>query len=234
MAAPKWFLAHLLEEPATANAHGITREALHAIDAGVVKCTQRLSELPDDKQVAANDELAGYVEATVADECDIIEALLGCGFVTAQAQIAYVVSRVEAARGVAESHCPGSVTSIPARSDKSSLLKINSRTVGSSAYTQMEFINEVANYFKHRDEWPTAWANIKTPRRTQQILINLGLSHNSTGNLRSAAELVGNKNYDKSTILLDILTEWHSQLMKSIKKDLEAANFDMKENDDPF
>jgi hypothetical protein len=142
------------------------------------------------------DEIAEY-------EVEVIENLLGVAFVTCQPPITAVV---EAAM----------------RLPNHGLERRGLRALGprsSANYSQVEVLWELANYFKHRDQWfPNTWRNPpKVSEQTVAVITAAGLSHGSGCNLRTGAEALGNSAYTDVMKFQEIIRSWSTDVREHIR-----------------
>ena len=142
-----------------------------------------------------------------------IEQLFGGAFVTCQASITAVVSRVKELHDVAtESNL--TINSVP--NGKSHLLTFKSPEL-TAHITQVQAIDALANYFKHNDEWPRGWVN--PDRRSQATILclqALGFVYGNDAILRKAIEL-----FDSNLIVLaNAINVWHEAIIAELKNEL--------------
>jgi hypothetical protein len=95
-------------------------------------------------------------------------------------------------------------------------------TLTSSAITLIQFMDAVANYFKHRDEWDEwDWSKLTgQSKRTADVIQAGGLKHGTTGNLRAGAAMLGNKDFVGTGIFADIIDAWSGDVLAVTKKAL--------------
>lgn len=125
---------------------------------------------------------------TVAEEhhLEVISVLLGAAFVIAQATITQVVALAKRARRLA-----GEPAWLP--SSKADLMRIGSSVNEQTGQTEIVVVYALANYFKHRDEWPEDWNTADATRQQAQtidIVRKLGLSPDNFDNLHLAASVL--------------------------------------------
>jgi hypothetical protein len=169
------------------------------------------------------------------EEGVLVDDVLGLAFVTCQLFITAVVSvcqrlhrfpafQTGTAHGEAE---PIGILS----TDKYRLLKRNSSIVGASGITQVEAMETLANYFKHRDEWPGKWEDLKdTQKRTAESMKLLGLLKDEAGDIVRVGDfrdgfklLAGRDHYDELRNLKAILDSWRDELVKDEFKALKLT-----------
>lgn len=112
---------------------------------------------------ALNSGNEDYIEATSDEQSEIVESLLGCSFVAAQAYITYVVSHIKALHRTAKKN---KISLSSASDSKRNIMTTSSPIVGTTTITSVEAINALANYYKHNDEWKSDWKRrLDKPRR---------------------------------------------------------------------
>ena len=157
----------------------------------------------------------------------MIEELAGVGFTLAQVYISQVISSTESLCQIAGIERPKPLM----------IRQSNSRRVGSSQFTQIEVIWDVANYYKHKDEWQgKSWRHIersqsrvdKQRAKTIQVLRAIGCEEHCTGNFRRAAEALGMANYELGQ-LAEILEAWHAKLREVYEEQLKHLKLALEE-----
>jgi hypothetical protein len=187
------------------------RGTLTPIGAAVGEASKRIDKAV--QQAAPKD-----VDFFVDDQCELIENLLGAAFVVCQARITAVVSSsIKLAAYCGQKGIP--FTAYAPRKD--AILTMGPTFPGSTV-TLIQFMDAVANYFKHRDEWDEVdWSKLSTPsKRTADIIQVGGLKAGFTGNLRAGAEALGNKDFVSTGIFADIIDAWSGEVMTMTKKAL--------------
>ena len=142
-----------------------------------------------------------------------IEQLFGGAFVTCQASITAVVSRIKELHNVAtESNI--TINSVP--KEKNRLLTFQSPEL-TAHITQIQAIDALANYFKHNDEWPPGWVNADgRSQATILCLQALGFVYGNDAILRKAIEL-----FDSNLIVLaNAINGWHETIVAQLKIEL--------------
>ena len=189
---------------------------LDVLSEGVRECGMEMERAEE----SGNEE---FLDAVVDEGCDVIEHLLGAAFVVCQACIGRVVSRVMHAMEKAGKKAKEQGKTLLTPTTKSALMKFGCREVGKCGVSAVQAIDAFANYFKHSSEWRTMdWTKItdKRQRPTIDAITALGASSGSTGNLRTAAEVLGNSTYGEMRIFLAIVDEWRADVQKSLADDL--------------
>lgn len=154
-------------------------------------------------------------DATIDDEVEIVEYLLGTAFVLCQAYITEVVSRVKGLHKVAESW---GTTLSTTSNKKEDILRFGYAKNSSSP---VELIDAFANYFKHRDEWHWNWDKFSGKQKaTAKVIQEAGARSGSSGNLRQGSCALGNPDFTNTTIFLDILEQWHIGITDAYHKEL--------------
>jgi hypothetical protein len=86
--------------------------------------------------------------------------------------------------------------------------------------SKIEVLWALANYFKHRDEWPPhSWTDPKgLEQHTVPVILAAGLKAGSTENLRRGAEALGNSDYADMSVLQTVIREWADQVREAIRQ----------------
>jgi hypothetical protein len=108
-------------------------------------------------------------------------------------------------------------------------------TVG-CAQSVIELINAVANYWKHQEDWPTkeeansGWVrtvwNVQSnhlrnhERRTIEVVASIGMTAGCTGNLRTAAKILGVTNYADLSPIREMLQVWAAELLEATRLEI--------------
>lgn len=162
-----------------------------------------------------------YPEIVTDEEVEIIENLLGTAFVICQTHITCVVSRAKKLHTffqVREGRVLGALDN-----SKSAILKRGADVIPGSAYSSIEVIDAFANYFKHRDEWPSDWAQLRgLQSRTRDVITAFNAASGSTGNLRAGAEALGNTEYHSVLLFADKLEVWRTNLKNAYGEQLKV------------
>jgi hypothetical protein len=173
------------------------------------------SEVQDDRYIRILDEMARLIraseracdvaqaannEALIEIEADYLEELIGLTFVVLQNKIGRVMSAASAEQYTAKRE------SQDVRSDR------------------IKLFWDVANYYKHRDEWgPTVWLEECMPIRkykalkpqieTRRRVDRLGVVMASTGNLRQVYESLGVHIFSDCKKLAVEVQQWADQVL---------------------
>lgn len=209
MGTVAWGLGRLVKEGKNNYHLGLVREALSALGEGVQRCSKRI-----DKAHASGCE--GYVDAVTDEECDVLETLLGSAFTVCQTHIAQVVADVHRLHRLALKPQVGAVgvQLATTTTKKSDIMRHGCPQILGANVTVIEAMNALANYFKHRDEWPRDWSKATGQTvETVRCITAIGLSQGSSGNLRTGSEVLGNANYCQMSVFVDLLEAWHEHLM---------------------
>jgi hypothetical protein len=86
-----------------------------------------------------------------------------------------------------------------------------------SSYSKIEVLWELANYFKHRDEWDLdTWDGPPTKQiaHTVDVIRAAGLQPSSSGNMRTGAEALGNPDYADLAVFEDVIERWARDVRK--------------------
>lgn len=140
-------------------------------------------------------------DAAGESACDYLEELIGISFVILQTKIRRVVSAVERLRK-ATNQDPISIT----------LFRIR-------------LFWDMANYYKHRDEWSAViWrdkganekreSKLEQARQTRRSVERLGIVMVSSGNLRTSYEKLGIEPYSDCRRLAIEVQDWARQVLK--------------------
>ena len=195
---------------------------LEAIQIGITKSAERIALI----------EAGGGDASDYDDELEMIENLLGVAFVACQVYITSIVSMVSKARTKksTDPRCRSLTT-------KKEILQYGNpsvNTTGKTYVTQIQLMDAMANYYKHRDQWELAFKeefvgkekyNVsywkvekkKNNRSTIKVLKAIGAVPNSSGNFRLAAEILGNEDYDVRSFV-EILEAWGQRIKENCQK----------------
>jgi hypothetical protein len=180
------------------------RRALESIGTAIAESDRAI-------QSAQSSTDPDYIDAVVEEECDVIEALLGAAFVTTQAQITSIISGVKWLHWHYNHATGKTLATSPAT--KADILALAGPRVPPAQYTQVQVIDAFANYFKHRDEWTLPWATL-TGRSavTAAMITSVGAEENCTGNMRHAAQILGNSHFTDVVVLHSHVASWAGSL----------------------
>jgi hypothetical protein len=161
---------------------------LDELGRAIKKCDQRIAASPSD-------------DCAVDMNCELIEALLGTAYVVCQVKITAVTE---------------TATELIGRADH------EIRAMGPSFNTELskvEVLWALGNYFKHRDEWELSeWAAPTGFRKfTIPALRAAGLEASSTGNLRTGAEVLGNRVYSQTAVFQQIVDDWAAEVASAAR-----------------
>jgi hypothetical protein len=152
-------------------------------------------------------------EDLVLDPSDqeLDEALLGVGFVTCQAGMAHVASRAIDLAAFCQANGIAQLGTWVAKDD----VYKQAPELHAGGPSKIVFLNAVANYFKHRDEWPdVGWAQLAgLSARTAQTIGVAGLARGAKDNLRKATAALDDGIYDA-------VKEWADGLVAYARKEL--------------
>jgi hypothetical protein len=184
-----------------------------------------------------------YAEAVADTETGIIEGLLGAAYVVCQTQINSIVQeaidcRKQIVRDGRTFTAFGDhdydvrrlgprfdvqwskIDHFPAdeQPQYKAIVQAALRCRGDVPWSKIELIWELANYFKHRDEWSSdSWTNPQgREKRTIPVLIAAGLR--SFSNLQSGADALGYPDYANISVLQTVIREWADQVRGEIRK----------------
>ena len=177
-----------------------------------------------------------FLEAVTDDECDRIEQLLGWAFVAAQTFITIVRSRLSRLSDMCSKNV-GKHLSFISTPKAHEVLKLADSMRNEPRYTEIEVINAVANYWKHQEEWPTriepkdeyaelVWNQDQmhnNEKLTVEIVLSIGMSPSSTGNLRTAFEAFGmTSSYEDLSPIRKKLRNWAYSLHEKAQTEVTA------------
>lgn len=186
------------------------RETLAPISAGIRQADARIARIVKE---APKEDADFFID----DEREQIESVLGTAFVVCQTRITAVVSAgIKLANYCTKKGIPFSVNA----SRKAIIMR--GGTLASLQVPPVQFMDAVANYFKHRDEWETTdWSKLTgSSKYTAETIQAGGLQSGSTGNLRAGAAALGNKDFASTSILADIIDSWSAEVVEAMKKAL--------------
>lgn len=145
------------------------------------------------------------------DAQELEEALLGVAFVACQAGMTFVAAR---ARNLAEYCRTNGVVALVGWETKEKIYGLGEEALPGGP-SKIFFLNAVANYFKHRDEWEdTEWANLsKKNKPTAQSIAQLGLSRYAKDNLRRATAVLDDA-------IFEAVKVWAGSLVDQAEKEL--------------
>jgi hypothetical protein len=154
-----------------------------------------------------------YAEAVVDAEIEIIEGLLGAAYVVCQTRVTAIAQ--------AALHCRARIIAdglaFTSFGDKDYEVRRRGPRFNGQ-FSQIELLWALANYFKHRDEWPSdVWSNPQgLARHTVAVLLPAGLQPCSNGNLRTGAEALGMPEYADTTVLENTIRKWADEVREEI------------------
>ncbi len=179
-------------------------------------------------------------QSLVSDEVDLIEDLLGVSFVICQLGITSVVSNypflqkqwVNLKKQVHSEEPCTDCLGIPIIKDfskdrisKKDLLQAGNPMLNAS-FSKIATIDSFANYFKHKDEWPSDWNDLKgNEERTKAIIKEAGAQPASSGNFRTGYEALINENdsFRKVDLLWKIVINWAEEIGNLCAEDLQKS-----------
>lgn len=181
------------------------------LDAHIAAIQEGNTELEKERRTGGEDSL----EALSDEQSDFVENIYGCSMVACQAYLTLIVSRVKSLHDALRRK---SMTLSTTSGRKKDIMgKFSSNPTG-SAYTQIEIINALANYYKHADEWNLDWAKEQgQSAETISIIQTLGLESGSSANLATGVKaLCGGLKP-----LPPIIRDWQSKLTKAYELELQ-------------
>ena len=188
------------------------RDVLDALSKAIVEAGNRV-----DAALSRGDE--GLAEAVVDEECNFIESLLGAAFIVCQTQIAAVTSR---ALGLREYALDSQARFTAFELSKKSVRNLGEAFSASEHISKVEMLWELANYFKHREEWKGyEWSALgKQSERTVEVIKTAGLTAGCTGNLRRGAAALGNETYSALWVFADAIDGWSEIVLEKCTTEL--------------
>ena len=191
----------------------------------------------------------------VVGEASVIDDLLGVAFVICQLYVNAVIAGLtflhqyhDRQTELAETRKIRQIVKIlrqrcrPARNrfipklgrlngERSKLLQRGSPMIKKgSPYTVTTVIEALANYFKHRDEWPNRWNGLQPiQRRTANVLQSVGLLGNVKGDLVITSsfrdvfrQIVDHDDYENIDQLAAILDRWRDALKAEYQEEFKS------------
>lgn len=164
------------------------------------------------------------LEAIAYEECDQVGELLGIAFVACQAFINRVWNQVH---DLNETCLREYGRPLPSVTSRQEVLQVEGSRLAGSSITNIEAIYAVGNYWKHSEEWPTCgvaadgcrrfvWDTSKMQpiqKSTAEVVLEMGLRFGSTGNLRTAARILGASDCADLGAIRRTLDSWAKQLL---------------------
>lgn len=159
-------------------------DVFHPIEQAIASGETRLKELPKDP---VDDREADWAEDVGLQEWDLIEELIGMAFVAVQTYASRVRASAARLSRIYEKH-HGKKLFVTG----GDVLNLYSPIISGSPFTEVEGMNAVANYWKHRDEWNAGWSNLTgQQQKTADRIRAIGLEPGHHDNLRRAAKAFG-------------------------------------------
>lgn len=174
------------------------------VDSALRECSDRVDSLSDEGDVE-------WAEQVAEDEAETVERLVGIAFTICQVYITGIVSRVMRLHEFAGRF---RVKLRTTDGTKSGIVRSCSKQVAGSLISQVQLIDQGANYAKHREEWRgTEWLALSgRSRKTADALLAVGATQGYTGNCSLILEkLVGDADL-RPARLVPILERWCSDL----------------------
>src|SRR6266700_317339 len=158
---------------------------------------------------------------TVEDEHDIavVELLIGSAFVLGQAAITQAVSIVTKIYDLA-----AKPSWLP--HGKAALMSAEAAKHNKTGLSEIVLIDVVANYFKHRYEWPDDWIGASPQQqRTIDLALRLGLSPDGNHNLDTAVREMGMSTRDMTPLSV-LVQEWRERLAAYCRDQMNKHGID--------
>lgn len=210
----------------SAREDGVRLEVLHRpLEEAILAVEERLKSLPSD------DEEAPWVSSIVEDESAVFDELIGIAFVIVQTYLTNVKSHIVKLSEARErlGRTPLSFFRPHEESEKrpgpNELLRKCSLMMKNSSFTEVEVLNAVANYWKHRDEWTSIdWTKLARPSKDTAARVQVaGIQPTSTGNLCTAAKAFGVVTYHDLEPIRVCALAWAEQLVTLAKSECEGT-----------
>ena len=192
---------------------------LMPIQEEIAQEVRHIDELPEPP--SGEDDFS--YQSIIDDGCEAIEDLLGVAFVIVQTHITQVVSRTLAILRNAE-RMGKSFGEI--RPSRDAITRTCSTLVADTQVAEVQVIDALANYFKHHDEWRGDWVNLTgKSRKTADIIVAVGASQGSTGNLRTGAKALGIEEFNRLERLVGIIGQWRQDLETLMEREAKLAGY---------
>lgn len=187
---------------------------LSALETGISEAKNRLDDIPDlEYDSWRNEEI-------VDEECEIIENLLGAAYVVCQIQITSITNRALLFRSDLQSK------GFHAFGDRKEDVRSLGLPLPEHNVTAIEALWALANYFKHREEWPPRdWNDLRGLQgKTARPILELGLQKGSSGNLRAGAKALGNSSFSDMSAFIDHIDTWGFEIYLACKREFSTKN----------
>jgi hypothetical protein len=177
------------------------------------------------------------------DEWAAVEGLLGLAFVAGQTFMTGVRTSIaglgkelqDVGHPLSLGH-PPVLVSADGRGARG-LFDIGNPLQSGSPHTGVRVINEVANFWKHQDEWPITYESAAHPRRcpdwdweamaknercTLEIVGPIGMAPCRSGNLRDAAGALGVGDFRDLSPIRQKLKDWANDLYQEARAEVDG------------
>jgi hypothetical protein len=203
-------------------------DRLHrAIEKEITSASKRIES-------AARTGDSDYADGVTDDECELVEQLLGLAFVAGQTFMTSVRTRIVRLSVACESQFGRPLTLGGNRGYDT--FKVGASMQAGSGFTKAEVVNAIANYWKHQEDWPTGeeargsrivtvWdltALRNNEKRTVEIVVGIGMLPGNTGNLRSAARVLGVTNFEDLSPIRQELHSWAQTVYTQTREELST------------
>lgn len=207
--------------------NGIMEELFDSLESGISLFNKRIN---DPKAAGAY-----YEEYRMETDEEMIEQLLGVSFVVAQTYITSIRNNFIMLSEVCLRDSRSNLSFISTKKAYE-LLKLHSSKIDTLDYTAIEIINSVANYWKHRDDWPTKiisceqyeeliWDRSEfgnNELKTLKIVEGIGMSPSSTDNLRNVSKMIGVVSYEDLSPIWKLLNNWANSIYLQAQSEIRA------------
>lgn len=161
-------------------------------------------------------ERASFMRLIQKDYEATMDDLIGAAFVVCQT---YLTRVSEAVIDMAPAF-------VPRRNARQGLMGLGSpkvRKVGARVVTEIECVNAIANWWKHRDQWPPPpWPPRGRHQPTASIVHMLGVRSNVVGQALLAAQRLG-VTPENLNVLLAKLRSWGGSLLLRVEQEQIAT-----------
>ncbi len=184
----------------------------------LIAVSERLCE---DAEAHPENESAEYV---IDAETEYVEELIGSVFLVLQTRIRRVTKAAEAVDAALRA---AGRSPIPEFTNGG--IKTIQGPFGATDKSLVALIWAIANYYKHRDEWPPAvWTDdhdpsIERSRKTRRIIRLAGVERSGSGNMRRCLEFLGVHPYSGCAELGERVQAWATAVKAIAEREVAAA-----------
>jgi hypothetical protein len=213
----------------TANADRIDR--LH----GPVEL--EIKRASDEIRHAEQMESEEYADHVAETNRELIEELLGVALVSAQVFLTSVRNRFIALAPAYREDFKDELALDGKPVSKDMVFTCGEKLSSKVAFTDIEAINALANYWKHHDEWPKGWKEdgewcvavwsdqaSKLQKKTIEVVTVLGMAPARVWNLQKAVEALGVEEYHELAPVREKLAAWADSLLNKAAAQIRKAS----------